>query len=139
MRTVDLRITNESEYRAWDASMNGINGAFGVVNLLGPRAPGRPRFWRQSVTFVDLRFTFVDSASGADIVLPRTYISFFDLDTAPTGAARECVRALTLQPYMCNHAACVARGLCGGPCMCVGVRAVACNPRESALTHLCSR
>ena len=43
---VDLRITNESEYRAWTASNGGasLNGfklperQFGVVHLLGPRA-----------------------------------------------------------------------------------------------------
>ena len=38
---VDLRITNQTEYRAWNIFINGIkrktNGAFGVVNLQAPR------------------------------------------------------------------------------------------------------
>ena len=49
---INLRITNESEYRAWNSRTNGVKkageGAFGSVNMLGPRAIGsRPasKFW----------------------------------------------------------------------------------------------
>ena len=42
---IDLRIVNETEYRAWNIRLNGIkrqmvgsrSGAFGVINLKGPR------------------------------------------------------------------------------------------------------
>ena len=49
---VDLRVTNETEYRAWNIRLNGIkrqvfgdkSGFFGVVNLKGaPLPPPRPR------------------------------------------------------------------------------------------------
>ena len=30
---IDLRVTNTSEYRAWNANRNGINGVNGVINL----------------------------------------------------------------------------------------------------------
>ena len=48
LTAIDLRITNESEYRAWDAKLNGIKaarerGAFGSINLLGPRSSLRSR------------------------------------------------------------------------------------------------
>ena len=48
---IDLRIVNQSEYRAWNVEWNGIKreergfglvGTFGVVNLLGPRVAGQP-------------------------------------------------------------------------------------------------
>ena len=43
---IDMRITNQSEYRGWNIRLNGIkknsqgsqSGYFGVVNLLGPRS-----------------------------------------------------------------------------------------------------
>ena len=66
---IDLRITNESEYRAWRTGHNGVKhvdggidaGFFGVVNLLGPRlATQRPfdMWWSSHLTFVQLRFAF---------------------------------------------------------------------------------
>jgi hypothetical protein len=94
---IDLRITNRSEYRAWNAALNGIRsssvlsggnnstintttpasdkGAFGSVNLLGPRAAGSPRFWRSTMTYVVLRFEFLD-ADGSTLTLARTHFSF---------------------------------------------------------------
>ena len=53
-RTVWMRVTNESEYRAWRTVHNGIKrtggagsnaGYFGVVNLLGPRSSGQSSQW----------------------------------------------------------------------------------------------
>ena len=47
-----LRVTNQSEYRAWRTGVNGITrrtqgavtGYFGSINLLGPREPSmRPQ------------------------------------------------------------------------------------------------
>ena len=53
-RPVWMRITNESEYRAWRTVHNGIKrtggaasnaGFFGVVNLLGPRLASQSNHW----------------------------------------------------------------------------------------------
>ena len=71
---IDLRITNESEYRAWNTEWNGIkrvdfgegseSGYYAAVNLLAPRSPGSFAFWRHDVTWSQLRYSFVDAASG---------------------------------------------------------------------------
>ena len=85
---VSLRVTNESEYRAWNYRLTGIKrrsgieqkvGHFGVVNLLGPRAVGQPggpdTQWDQEFTLVELRYTFVNGASGEPIQLERTFMT----------------------------------------------------------------
>ena len=91
-------ITNETEYHAWNTEWNGLkrrfessdlDGYFAVVNLLGPRdssqtsaVAGWDRF-----TYVQLRVQFVTDKSShggsarAPIVLPRTYMTFYDFDT----------------------------------------------------------
>ena len=77
---VDLRITNETEYRAWNPNINGIrnaeSGAFGAINLLSPRSPRSPRFWRQDMTYVQLRFEFIEASTAAAVALPRTFFTF---------------------------------------------------------------
>jgi hypothetical protein len=93
-RNVDLRITNESVYRAWTSMHNGIKrsasgAAFGALNLLGPRHPSsRPesRVWRSFLTLVQLRFNFIDGATGAPLTLARTAIAFVDFDTGVASA-----------------------------------------------------
>ena len=62
---VDLQITNLTEYRAWNADINGIQSveagqAFGVVNLLAPRSPTQAKHWHARTTFVRLRFSFLN-------------------------------------------------------------------------------
>ena len=88
-----LRVTNTTEYRAWNLEPNGIKvvgdsatstgSAFGVINLLGPRSVTQSGGqWNTELTFVELRFAFVSNeAPHAPVVLPRTYITFFDFDT----------------------------------------------------------
>ena len=94
---IDLRITNESEYRAWREAINGIKaqtrdenvGYFGVINLLGPRSPTmRPyhKFWHEELTIVQLRFTFMNGDPfplGSNLTIGRTFMTFFDFDTGP--------------------------------------------------------
>ena len=51
---IDLRITNETEYRANNANVNGVKrelygtteGFFGVLNLLGPRRPWQRPYYK---------------------------------------------------------------------------------------------
>ena len=68
--TVDLRVSNETEYRARNANLNGIKrqeeggstGFFGVVNLLGPRSQTQlplTLFWHNHFTYVQLRYDFL--------------------------------------------------------------------------------
>ena len=104
---IDLRITNESEYRAWNERLNGVKrqyegdreGFFGVVNLLGPRSTTqRPldMLWNSYFTYTQLRFAFVDSLSLAPITLARTYLTFFDFDTGRASSisrTRNCADA----------------------------------------------
>ena len=89
---IDMIITNTTEYHAWDTQWNGIKvgsasgadtGTFGVVNLLGPRSQsqsGAVSGWHD-FSYVELRIAFVTGTARTPIVLPRTYMSFYDFDT----------------------------------------------------------
>ena len=44
-----------------------------------------------AASLVELTFSFVQASSDAPVVLPRTYITFFDFDTSGNGA-RECLQ-----------------------------------------------
>lgn len=89
---IDLRIVNETTYRAWRLGHNGIKrgnraassfGYFAVVNLLGPRSATQlpaGKWWNEAFTFVQLRYEFLDGA-GAPIVIQKTYLTFYDFDT----------------------------------------------------------
>ena len=80
--SIDLRITNESEYRGYNPEINGIKasattsqtGCFGVINLLAPRSTRR--VWSTIFTFVQIRLEFLSTATGATVTLPRTYMTF---------------------------------------------------------------
>ena len=98
---IDLRITNESEYRAWNPNHNGIKrqtegartGYFGAINLLGPRLSAqRPfeKYWNEHFTFVQLRYEFLDGASGQPLIIGRTFITF----CAPSPTPYACANTL---------------------------------------------
>lgn len=74
---IDLRITNESEYRPWRSELNGLQahaeGTFGIVNVLGPRRPGSFLYWREDAVSVQLRFRFIARETGAPVQLSQTY------------------------------------------------------------------
>ena len=89
---IDLRIRNETAYRAWNERVNGIKreytdnneGFFGVINLLGPRtAAQRPlnMYWDAALTFVQLRYEFL-TAAGAPLTLGRTFLTFCTCQSA---------------------------------------------------------
>ena len=91
---INLRITNESEYRAWNARHNGVkrtgaganSGSFGVINLLGPRTPlQKPysSYWNDLFTIVQLRYSFTTGPNLLDrpLWIGRTFITFYDFDT----------------------------------------------------------
>ena len=106
---IDLRITNESEYRAWRVRLNGIKrrtvgditGYFGVINLLGPRALGQSggpdTQWNTEFTYCELRYTFVGRSSGNPIAIDRTYLTFYDV-RARTHELR--TRSLCFYPHV---------------------------------------
>ena len=100
-----MRITNETEYRAWNPRHNGVKrrqegmrvGVLGAINLLGPRdATQRPadKFWNDQLTIVQLRYSFyTESSPGAyrsdatgvyglrPLDVGRIFVSFWDFDT----------------------------------------------------------
>ena len=89
---IDMRITNETEYRGYNTEINGLKrslttsgeaGCFAVLNLLAPRTASR--IWNTLFTFVQLRVEFRLGSSQAPIALPRTYISFYDFDNSAAG------------------------------------------------------
>ena len=88
--TLDMRVTNMSEYRPWNALLNGIvrrdlggrTGDFAAINLMAPRSPQQPRHWHSSLTFVQLRYEFV--LGGEPKVLQKTFLTFYDLDSTRT-------------------------------------------------------
>ena len=87
-RQVDLIIRNTTEYRAWDASLNGIKTSkgMGVVNLLAPRSIDQSLHWSETLTSVSLNFSFVDGSTGEALTLELSYVTFYDLDAMQTGA-----------------------------------------------------
>ena len=93
---LDLRITNESEYRAWSVYLNGVkrvqrdsvSGYFCVVNLLAPRASNQRRHWNAWVTQVDLRYTFISASAQTPVVIERVLLTFYDFDAGRETDAR---------------------------------------------------
>lgn len=99
-----LRITNDTEYRAWNQRINGVRrvargtqaGYYGVVNLLAPRSRHqRSKLWSEQFTMVQLNYTFmtevvqhssyVANRTGVyglePLSLQKVFISFWDFDS----------------------------------------------------------
>ena len=88
-RTVDLEVSNSSMYQPWNTAVNGLasGGRVGQINLEATHQgedPDTPRY-------VDLVFSFVDSASSAPVVLNRFEWSVLDFDQGLEGNGAECV------------------------------------------------
>jgi hypothetical protein len=84
---IDIRVTNETEYRAWRVGPNGlkrqrsspgseVSGYFLVINLLGPREPTQGFYWNDAFTFVQLRYEFIKADTGSPIEVDRTFLTF---------------------------------------------------------------
>jgi hypothetical protein len=83
--SIDLRITNTTEYRAWNPATNGLkeadsSGAFVMINLLAPRHEGMYGHWHASTTAVELKLEFVSGATQQPLALGRTYLTVYDFD-----------------------------------------------------------
>ena len=107
---VDLQLTNESEYRTWNANANGLrpDSLLGVINLMAPRQQYQASHWQPTITFTQIRFSFrahTPALIGAPVTLSRVYFSFLDFDTKTNGAARECLALLNGQSSDANGAA----------------------------------
>lgn len=85
-RVIWMRVTNETEYRAWNPRHNGVKrqaaganfGFFGAINLLGPRDPNRiqtatpaNKLWFATFTAVQLKFEFLAEASAGSYEAAR--------------------------------------------------------------------
>eukprot|EP00966_Prymnesium_polylepis_P172653 3993005-Prymnesium_polylepis.1 len=86
-RSIDLAVSALGNYTAPRPDKNGISGRFGIINLAGGS--------RSS-----MRFSFVDSESGAAVVMRHFYLSIFDLDQGTDGAARETLTAQGFSSYV---------------------------------------
>ena len=121
-----LRITNETEYRAWNPRHNGVKrqsdgvreGHFGAINLLGPRSTAQLptyKFWNDQFSIVQLRYSFMTEisqgayradSSGVYGLRPlnvgRMYMTFWDMDTGmPTfGASQVQKEAMQMGPQV---------------------------------------
>lgn len=68
-RQIDMRITNLTEYRAWEPEWNGVKRvepddySFAVINLLGPRKSDWAKHWNEVMTFTELRIEFLQRPS----------------------------------------------------------------------------
>lgn len=71
-QTLDMIVTNQSEYSPSNTANNGLNGEFAQVNIGGGTAT---RF----------RFTFYKSGSDEVYIMPWNYISIYDLDHGKKG------------------------------------------------------
>ena len=84
---IDLQIDNITEYNYHNNYFNGLKeveaGNFGVVNVKGPQTDGEP-------TFMQLRYTFINSLTTEPATLGRTYMTFYDFDGSNT--LRECMQ-----------------------------------------------
>ena len=93
---------SQTEYRAWNPNHNGVKraaigkrtGFFGVVNLLAPRKLSQEpssHHWHSNFTYVQLKYTFEDDATGQPIIVGRTYMSFYGAPPAWACARRACM------------------------------------------------
>ena len=108
-----LRITNETDYRAWNPRHNGVKrqeegtrvGFFGAVNLLGPRTVDqRPldRFWNDQFTIVQLRYTFMtEEATGSYYANSSGVYGLRELDVGRIFVSvRHATHTLALDPLV---------------------------------------
>lgn len=52
------------------------------MNLLAPRETSQGgQQWRDDITYVQLKYTFLNSGTGEPITLGRTFMTFYDFDT----------------------------------------------------------
>ena len=114
---ISLRITNMTEYRAWNPRHNGVKrqgigdetGFFGAINLLGPRdSRQRPftSFWSDQFTMVQLKFDFVSGPRNelSPLTIGRTFITFCAPSPTPSACANTlmppCLACVTFHETM---------------------------------------
>ena len=67
----------ESEYRASRVELNGLKTRKSKFSLLNVKAALAP----EKATFVQLRLSFVKSGTDQEVVVPRTFMTLFDVDS----------------------------------------------------------
>jgi len=77
-KSVDLVVTTDGQYSAKKASVNGVSGSFGIVNV-------------KCGTEVNLVFNVVDSETGAPVPLDNVAISWYDIDEGKKAKGRSSV------------------------------------------------
>jgi hypothetical protein len=81
-------------------TLNGISGqdanSFGVINV---KSPNTDNLWHSDITFVQLRFTLIDTVTGAPLDTTggfETWITFYDFDGAAGPRELECGSAIPI-------------------------------------------
>jgi len=70
--SIDLVVTNNTEYSAWTVTNNGLSDCFGKINI---RAPST----------VTLTFRFVRSGTNDLVELHRSFLTIYDIDQSGSG------------------------------------------------------
>ncbi len=125
---IDMRITNRTEYYAWNTRWNGVKlgdgtrfSSFAVTNLAGPRSRNQSGFiWNTEMTYVELKYEFFGRTEPwrprvpiAPLTISRTYVAELDLlgpRRSPRMPCPPCTRRDL--PKSSRHAARPARSVC---------------------------
>ena len=84
-QTLDLEVTNSSDYRPFNQIRTGLNGEFAQINMDSPKSGTG-----EVVNYVTLLMRFLDAATGEPVVLDQFRMSFYDFDEGTDGNGREC-------------------------------------------------
>ena len=126
---IDLRITNMTEYRSWNRMWNGVKvrekvglgmnadgnltDSFNVINLRAPRDPATTKWWASEFTMVQLKYELVTGDEQSPIVLPRTYLTFYDFDAGVSSQSGGTINeAMQIDPQVCHPSTHVISGQC---------------------------
>jgi hypothetical protein len=88
-KAIDLVVTTDAGYEAWNPSRNGILGGNGQINA-------------KSGTRVPLTFKFVDQGTNNLHVMPKFYMTFSDLDERHGGKEMEKLQVTGFDRYYTN-------------------------------------
>jgi hypothetical protein len=86
---LELVVTTEPGYKAFNSSKNGILSGNGQINAL-------------SGTEARLKFTFVERGTNKPHVMPKFYITFSDLDERHKGKEQEMIQVDGFEKYYTN-------------------------------------
>eukprot|EP00966_Prymnesium_polylepis_P190058 4404517-Prymnesium_polylepis.1 len=96
-QTIDLILSNNSNYMAWKTSKNGLtdDGLMGAINLESPHSG----VTGTDFNMLDLNFDFVDSVTSAPVVLSRLHSEAPPFKPEPEGSSGNGKECITTRGY----------------------------------------